>query len=139
MVYEFVDNRLVSSDHLNIAEIVQDYDPNLELCWIPPGARVHGEDPWAVFHTHKGKRYLVRTFAECDHRILAYLWDNDTSRTNVLTRLDAEDAARKAIKLKQDMEAAEERQDMIKSVLRTPYHTYKLPSGTVIRANGDNV
>jgi hypothetical protein len=125
-MYEFLDNRLVSSDHVNIAEIIADYDPDLELCWIPPDARVHGEDPWAVFHTKDGHRYLVKTFTECDHRILAYLFQNDTARNDVLARLEAEEAAKQAIELKRQIEESEQRQDMVATALKSPLHTYRI-------------
>lgn len=130
------DGRFVSGDHVRIAEIIQDYDPKLFLAWIPPEQRTATDShPWAVFYRNK----LVASFEHCDHRILAYLWDHDSQRGNVLAKLDAQNAAVQAIKMKEDMERAEGRQDLIASTLRTPLHTYKISKDLTIRDYGDNV
>jgi hypothetical protein len=124
------DGRFVSGDHMRIAEIIRDYDPDLCLAWIPPEQRRNQDThPWAVFYRNK----LVATFEHCDHRILAHLWSHDSQRGNVLAKLDAENAAAKAVQLKEELEMSEARQDIIVSALRTPLHNWKLTKDKVIR------
>ena len=122
----FTDQGPVSSLHEDIAEIIQDYDSELWLAWIPPTERAKDEPkPWAVIHRPEGKpEYVVATFAECDHRILAYLWNNDLTRTNVLADIEAQEAALKAIQLKQDLDTAAENADVALHVLRSPKSRY---------------
>lgn len=129
------DGRFVSGDHVRIAEIIQDYDPDLRLAWIPPEHRSATDThPWAIFYRNK----LVASFEHCDHRILAHLWDHDTQRGNVLAKLDAQNAAAKALALKREMDESEFRKDIVAHTISSPLHSYKLPSGKVIRDYGDN-
>lgn len=124
--YILTEDGAISGLHEDIAEIIQDYDPELFLAWIPPAARKPNDvNPWAVIHRPEGKpEYVVRTFEECDHRILAYLWTNDTQRTNVLANLEAEENAIRAIQMKQYMDAQEENNEMAVSILKSPKSRY---------------
>ena len=128
--------RFVSSDHMRIAEIIQDYNPDLALGWIPPEMR-RNEDKkvWAVFE----RGVIVATFEECDERILEHLWLHDNAKHDVLARLDAHNKAIEAINLKRQIEEAEVRQDLVASVLKSPLHRYRLNRDTVINDYGDNV
>jgi hypothetical protein len=121
------DGRFVSSDHIRIAEILQDYDPDLHLAWIPPENRGPGDTKiWGVFF----KQHLVARFEECDHRILAYIWSGDSQKHDVLANIEAEEAAKRAIELKKQMEEAELRQDHVVSALKSPLHYYKMENGS---------
>lgn len=128
------DGRFVSSDHMRIAEIIQDYNPDLALGWIPPEMR-RSEDkkPWAVFE----RGVLVATFEECDERILEHLWLHDNAKHNVLARLDAHNKAVEAINLKRQIEESEVRQDLVASVLKSPLHRYRLTKDITIDDRGD--
>lgn len=122
--------RFLSSKHMRIAEIIQDYNPTLHLAWIPPDQRgeLDREFPFCVLHfAENGKQYVVHKYREneVDERILADLFSRDMSKTDVLGRLEAEEKAREAYALKRRMEEAEERQDFIASVVKSPLHTYR--------------
>ena len=118
----------VSEEHRRIAEIIADYDPDLRLVFIPPSERNHddpNEKPFAVAHFPEGKAPYIVFFAdECDHRILERLFTNDTLKHDVMARLDASHAAQEAIRLKKQMEEEEMKQDIAKSMWRSPLHSY---------------
>ena len=123
------DGYFVSQDHIRIAQIIQDFDPELFLVFIPPSKRDHNdpnEKPFALAHMPEGKpSYIVSYFDECDERILEFAFMNDTRRHDVLARLEAADAAREAVKLKKMLEEEEMKQDLVASIVRSPKHQYK--------------
>jgi hypothetical protein len=128
------DGRFVSQDHMRIAEIIQDYNPDLALAWIPPELR-RDEDKkvWAVLE----RGTVVATFEECDERILEHIWRHDNAKHNVLADLEAHNAAIEAINLKKQIEESEARQDLVASVIKSPLHWYKLKKGLTIEDHGD--
>ncbi len=124
-VYVPVDGHFVSQNHLHIAEIINDYDPTLSLAWIPSDKREPGEAPFAVVHRPLGgPEYVVFYADNCDERILERIWSNDSTKHNVLTNLEAHNAALEALKLKKELEAAEERKDVVESIIKSPKNTY---------------
>jgi hypothetical protein len=121
------DGRWVSESHERIARIIKDYDPTLSLAYIPPDKREPGDVPFAVIHEPMGKpAYIVFTAETCDERILERLWAADTVKQgDILTNLDAHNAAVEAVKLKKKMDEQENRLDFVESVIKSPLNTYK--------------
>jgi hypothetical protein len=130
-VYDADSGHFVSSEHQRVAEVIQEYDPNLYLMWIPPEKReLDDTQPFAIVHMPSdGKQYVVRRLKEdeVDYRLLAWLWSNDQARkgNDVLGRLEAEEAARKALELKVEMERREETRELATSIVRSPLNWYK--------------
>ena len=124
------DGHFVSEKHAYIAEIIQDFNPYLQLVWIPPENRA-AEDttpPFAVMDTTPGKKpYVVFTIKEdeLDERVLARLFQGDLSNNDVLAQIEAGEKAQQVMDLKKKMEAAEERQDFIKSVVGSHKHSFR--------------
>ncbi len=125
-IYVPVNGQFVSQNHLHIAEIINDYDPTLSLAWIPSDKRAPGEPPFAVVHRPLGgPEYVVFYADQCDERILERIWKNDSAKTNVLTDLEAHNSAIEALKLKKELEAAEERKELVESIVKSPLNTYR--------------
>lgn len=116
----------VSEKYARISEIIKDIDDTLELGWIPPERRAfHDAPPFAVICRPRDLApYVVFTIKEdeLDERVIAKII---RGRDITLTELEASDRARQALKLKEQMDRAEARQDFIKSVVQSPKHTYK--------------
>lgn len=126
------DGHFVSEKQQRIAEIIKDYEPTLELVWIPPANREPGDKPFAVVHHPVGlPSYFVFFADECDERILERLWSVDNKVGNVLSNLEVKEAARKALQLKKEEDEALERQDIMAAAVATPLNTwsYKKPNG----------
>lgn len=107
----------LSAEHQRIAEIIKDYDETLELAWIPPNARAHNEEfPFAVIHKPlDAPEYVVFKLkeSEVDHRVLARLFAGDSTRhSNILDVIENEEAARRIVEMKRDMDAAEEAREL---------------------------
>lgn len=131
------DGQWVSSAHMRIAEIIKDYDPSLSLVWIPVDQRSvedRGREFAIVCDPPGQQRYTVLhcSAEEVDHRLLARLFRGDLAKNNVLGWLDAIDEAKQIIKAKQDLEMAEERQELVRSIIRSPKSVYK-HNGVVYR------
>lgn len=111
------DGRMVDAEVERIAALIQDYDPRLELAWIPPEQReVNEAHPFAVLYNNpNGMQEIVFRLKEneIDHRVIKRLWENDSNTgTNVLDQIEAEENARRAVELKRQMDEAEERQEL---------------------------
>jgi hypothetical protein len=120
----------VDERHARIAELVKEYNPNLDLVWIPPENRIKNsnEAPYAVRHTTPdGKSYIVFHIqqGELDHRVLAKIYAGDTTKHDVLEELEMEEKAKEIIRLKELEDAAADRRDFIKTVAASPLHRFR--------------
>lgn len=121
-----LDNYWVDENHERIARIIKDYDPELELAFIPPANREPGDVPFAVIHRPAGQpAYIVGTYWHCDGRILEDLFMADNKQGDVLDRMDAHNAAVEAIRLKELADKEAETADLAWHILRSPLNTYK--------------
>ena len=116
--------RALSVEHQRIAEIIHDYEPTLSLAWVPPENRTLNEQyPFAVIHSPEdAPAYIVMRLREneVDHRVLARLWGADSKNGNVLTNIEAEEAARKAVELKAREDEIEEAKEMAAWMVKAP-------------------
>ena len=81
------DGHWVNEAHARIAELINEYDPTMELVWIPPEHRVKNsnEAPYAVRHNPpNAEPYIIFYIAEdeLDHRVLARIYRGDTTKHN---------------------------------------------------------
>lgn len=136
MVYIFdpESGYLLSEKHIRIAQLIKEYDPNLELMWIPPEDRSSNEpqlDTFCIaYRSHTGDINVVRRLveSEVDERLIAWLWQNDMARQNpkdIIARLDAEVEQEKRDREKRHAEIREEARDKANTILRSPLHTFK--------------
>jgi hypothetical protein len=122
------DGRWVSEAHARIAEIIQDYDDTLELAWIPPDKRVDPRDPpFAVICRPRNNKppYIVFKSDTCDESLLARLFASDNKDGNVLRNIEAQEAAREAVRLKKLMDEEEFRKDFVASIAKSHLNSYK--------------
>jgi hypothetical protein len=70
---------------------------------------------------------LVKTFRddEIDERVLAWIFRADTTRVDIISEIDAQNAAAELVEAKKWEETRAEMRDFLHSVLKTPRHTYK--------------
>lgn len=118
----------LSQQHTRVAEIIQDYNPELELAWIPPNERTAFDaKPFAIIHNQpNGGRYVVGTFseAEMDHRIIAYLFNHDARNRDILSDIDRENAAKELLAMKEQMDHAADMQEMGRAMVKTRKSTW---------------
>lgn len=124
------DGRWVNEKYARIGEIVQEYDPRMRLAWIPPENRSDQDltPPYAILYTNaEGAEHVIFTINEdeLDERVLAKLFRGDTGKHDVLGIIESEEKAREVLKLKEEMERAEARQDFIRSVVGSGKHSFR--------------
>ncbi len=125
----------ISEAHSYLAEILNDYNRDFSLVFIPKNQLRPGDKPFAILHSPAGLApYIVRYLTEEDMKnpqaVLAWVFENDTTRTDVLAKLEAADAARQAFNLKERESAIEEQIDMMRFMAKTPLHTFKADGRT---------
>lgn len=129
MVHILSEHGALPAHYERIAEIIQDFNPDMELAWIPPEERnAFDIKPFAIRHNPpNAPSYIVGFFSEeeMDHRIIAHLFSIDTTRNDVLGNLEREEAAKRALQMKEQIERDEMRKDFAKSLLKSRKHTYR--------------
>lgn len=122
------DGSWVSTKVARTAEIIADYDPNLEIRWIPRDRRNPGDDAFQIVqHCSDGVARVVMsvpTEAEFDERVLQRLFLADNAKENVQARMEASNAAVKAMELKKQMEAADQAREVAAAVFSSPLNRY---------------
>lgn len=104
----------ISAEFHRLAEIIEDYDHTLELRWIPPAQRETQTDKqkcYIIVDTRTNKIVLFANELDSPTNILARLWGMDSAKGNVLSRLDAHNAAVQAMKLKEEVDRQEAEKD----------------------------
>lgn len=116
LVYDRDSGSFISSKLQRLAEIIQDYDPSLELRWIPPNMRTSEDSkPYVIIHNlGNGRSYSVMHFDDLTEpeQVLARIFEGDNRQGNVLASVEANNAAIEAFRLKERMDQAEEAKDM---------------------------
>lgn len=118
----------ISEKHRRIAEIIKEYQHDLELAWIPPDKREPGDKPFAVIHRPVGNQpYVVFHLdeTEVDERVLARLWSSDNTNHHTLNYIEALENAREAVRMKEQMDRIEEEKELIASIIATPKSVYR--------------
>lgn len=122
------DGSFVSEKHARIAEMIREYDPHLRLAWIPENRRTDPRDkPFAVIENRQGKDYIAFFADECDERILARLFENDSNKHDVQSRMERENDAKRAYAAKVHVEEMTEMHARAHAVLKSPKSKYTAP------------
>ena len=114
------DGSWVSENFTLLSEILADYDPLLELRWIPPDKRetqFEKANPYVIVDTRSNS--AVRYVSERDEPrlVLAEIFDMDNVKGDVIKKMDARNAADQAFRMKKVMEEREEAKDFTRFVV----------------------
>lgn len=126
------DGRWVSENFERLARVVQDYDPQFELRWIPPEQRTTPEErkhPYVVWDLVHNCACLFASELDTPEDILTKLFEGDNSKHNVLERLDARNAAVRALEMKKQLDLAEENQEYVAWLVGTQKNFIQLGKG----------
>lgn len=125
-IYSQEHGEFVSSKALRLAQILADYNPYLELVFIPTSKRdATDTHPFAIKDNSPWRKpYIVRHITEREmddpQSILAWLFEGDLSKSgisDVMARVQAKEAAEKLLNLKREQEIAEERQELVAALV----------------------
>lgn len=122
-----VDGHFVSQNQVRINEILQDYDPNLQLQWIPPDRRSHEDKAFRVVCFPLGRApYLVCTADEADERLLARVFEADqVNSPNKLSYIENYNKALELSRAKQAQELRVEDHELAAAILRNRKSSFK--------------
>lgn len=133
------DGSLVSAKTMRLVEIIRDYDPALEVEWVPVERRLPDDDAIRVVDTRcKGLARTVMSFADEGEftaadgvPVLERLFLADRLKGDPVARMEARNAAARAVELKTHLERREEGKDLMLHALRSPLHdyTFRTPDG----------
>lgn len=121
-------DRWISAEFQRLAEIVRDYDYNLELRWIPPEQRTDLHDranPYCIWDNYH--RHIVMFASELDTPvgILEKLFNIDNKNGDVFQKMMAKNDAAEAFKLKEELDAKMEAQDLAAFALKNTKSRWK--------------
>jgi hypothetical protein len=140
-IYDAESGHFFSAAHQKLAELVNLYNPELFVVWIPGPERVkNGPKPYGIAQMKPGQEpYVFMLMSEIEMndptRIMQMIIASDGGKGADATKfLSAEADARELIKQKNILAEREEMHDRAKSAFRTPLHTYRLGGGKVIRS-----
>ena len=134
-VYSEAHGGFINDKHRRIAEIINEFDPTIEVMWIPRDRRGPGDKAYALRHQLPGKApYLIKVYdeEEFDERVLAELFEMAAAANGPLTvaqRVEMHDLAVKAVRMSKERELLEEARDEAEFFWRTPLHTVRLGKG----------
>lgn len=122
-----IDGHFVSQKQVRIHQILQDYDPTLELQWIPPNERSEKDAAFRVICRPMAKPpYLICVADEADERLLAKVFEADQKNSsNKLSYIDNYNNARQLLIEKEAMEKRQEDHELAASILRSNKSSYR--------------
>lgn len=121
----------LSSKAARLQEVLRDYNPYLELVFIPSSKRddtdtkpfaIRDNSPWRLGAGGQGHiiRHIEERELERPQEILAWLFEGDLSKRGIeeiVARHQAREAAEKLFNLKRDQDIAAERQELAAAIL----------------------
>ena len=107
--------------HERIARLLKDYNPELELQYIPENDRNSFQPPFRVVHNSAQGTYVVGYFkeSEVNEKLIAHIFKHDRKNRDILSDLEAEEAARDALLLRERLDAMEEAREIGKFLVGT--------------------
>lgn len=127
--------RWVSEKYARLAEIVEDYDPQFELRFIPPEHRETLEDKkkcYVIWDLATNSPVLFASELDEPETILSRLFWSDNKQGNVLDRINAHNAAVEALRLKEEMDRRAEAREKIAWLVGTKKNYINMGNGRVL-------
>jgi hypothetical protein len=130
IVYNADAGRFIDSNQNRIAQLIQEYNPQLSLGWIPPEHRKESNLPeFAVLCTPEPGREPYVVFyvkeSEMDSRVLARIYLSDRKNGDPVARMESTEAAVKALKEREFQDEMAEAHDMAYHILKSRKNWYK--------------
>lgn len=124
------DGTWINSRVARVVEAIRDYDPMLDVRWLPRDDRFIGCDVFQIVDTRINRvMFSVADEAHFDESVLARIFKADVTKARggpltILEEIDMENAAVKVIEAKKRMDEAEDREDKAATILKSPLNAY---------------
>lgn len=141
------DGSVVSQRVLDIIETIREtWQGRVDVSWIPGHERRGAENQFCVIEVfpdgHTEPIFWVKDESEFTGEVLERLFLADNSKGNVLTRMQARNAALRALQKKVEKDKMDQAKDVIAHAIRSPKNWYKLPKdfgGATIKDYGNRI
>jgi hypothetical protein len=123
------DGSFISARVSRIVELIREYDPNLEVKWVPERMRQPGEPAFMITERLRDGREVVAFYVQSENdfneSVLARIYAGDNTRNNVLANVDAHNAAVQRIAAARQQEEREQYYDLMGSMIKSGKSTYR--------------
>lgn len=123
------DGHFISAKVSRIVELIREYDPRLDVKWIPPEHREPGDAVFSIIErTSDGKEHIafhVQSEEEFNESVLARIYAADVDHNDVLGRVEANNRAIRDADAARKRDAMEERHDLMRTLLASPKHNFR--------------
>jgi hypothetical protein len=120
------DNRWVNADFERLARNIKEYNPDLELRWIPPEHRTREDKaPYIVVDTKINQSVLHANELDTPTEILTRLYLADSKNGNVLDRIEAHNLAVLNLQMQKWADEREDMMDQARFLFFSPLNTVR--------------
>lgn len=125
------DGHFISEKVSRTVELIRQYDPNLDVVWLPPERRDNPNDPefYVVERMADGRTlpvFSIQSAEFMDERLLERIYTNDAEKQgNIMDAIDARNKARRDMIAKESAEREAEYLEVAQAILRSPKSTYR--------------
>jgi len=139
--HEVIDGQFVNTKVSQVVQAIKEYEPEIEVQFIPVGARTEGQAAYRLVHHPKNREpyvmFTVRRDEDFDERILQKIIMNDQRHGQVtLSEIEAFEAAKMGVERQAYLDKLEEAHDIAYHVMKSPLNVYKVDKDTTIRDYG---
>lgn len=111
-----------------VVELIREYDPRLDVMWIPPNQRGADDPAFAIVERLGDGRtvvaFYVQSEQEFDERVLERILLGDNTKHDVQARVEAQNLAARAVAEARRREEVAAYADFARSVITSRKHTY---------------
>lgn len=135
----FIEGHLVSQKVSQVVQAIKEYEPEIDVDFIPVQARTNVADPaFRIVHRPVGQPefilFFVKDESEFDERVLRRIIMNDQRNgEHTLSEFEAHEEAVKRIEHEKFLDKMEEMHDIASHVLNTHKNTYVVNKDLVIK------
>jgi hypothetical protein len=130
-----IDGQFVSAKVERVVLAIEEYEPNIEVQWIPPEVRRRSGNPGLaafkiVYHDPNGPDMIlfhVKDEEDFDERVLQRIIANDQRNVNVTwDEYSAWEEAQRRVQEQEILDKLEEAADIAAHVLKSPLNDYRV-------------
>lgn len=120
------DGSFISERHSRVAELIKNYNANLDVRWIPPANRSPDDPAFCIVERTKSGKELIAFYCDdLNDDILGMVYRGDNSKGNVLDALEAHNKAVRDIDHQTKLDERQERKELTAAILKSPKSIYK--------------
>lgn len=121
------DGQWVDENYERLARLIQDYDHNLTLAWIPPDKRTRDDKkPYVIIDTLTNTPVMYASELDTPNDILTNLFMADNKQGDVLSRIEASNNAAQLLEQKTRLDQYEEEMDKAEFLFRSKTNYLKM-------------